>query len=264
MARLIETRGPKRGQCNICGAIGDLTEDHTPPKGCLRPTRVEMLHIWQRLSNTENVSTKGRLSQNGVKFRTICGRCNSTMLGARYDPSLISFVNAVAQVLRTSLTLPPMLLIRAQPQAILRSLFGHLSAQGVHRYLKGPLTEPMRDYFLNTEKPLPLGVRAYYWAHPHQQHVMMRDASYLDIPRHTPFVFWLLKFFPVAFMLAWDEPAWLPDSVLSFERWRDVPFDSEVDMPIRTHEFPHVFWPEAPTEQSLILCGEQAMFVRNP
>jgi hypothetical protein len=71
---LIVTKGPKEGRCNICGEEGKLTEDHTPPKGCIKIKQVELHHIIQHL-NAEQPQSKGRISQNGVKYRTLCARC---------------------------------------------------------------------------------------------------------------------------------------------------------------------------------------------
>lgn len=262
MAILFATRGPKNGQCNVCGDYGPLTEDHTPPKGCLKPTQVELRHIVHLLSN-EPTKERGRFSQNGVKYRTLCHGCNNTRLGTRYDPAFISFVNGVGDFLKSSLLLSPVVKVRGQPQAILRSLLGHMSAQGVSRYLKGPLTETIRDYFLDTSKPLPDGLRAFYWAYPYRPHVMFRDAAYLDIRSGSPFTMWMLKFFPIAFLLAWDEPKGLAYPIESFEPWRSVPYSTVVDMPITLRPIPPMYWPEAPTEKSMLIFGQEAMYVQS-
>ncbi len=80
------TRGAKSGTCNICGVDGPLTEDHTPPKGCVRPTAMELQHVTHRIDAGKAIKTK---AQDGVKYRTLCARCNNTLLGGRYDPVLI-------------------------------------------------------------------------------------------------------------------------------------------------------------------------------
>jgi hypothetical protein len=255
---LIATRGPKVGRCNICGEAGPLTEDHTPPKGCLKPTQVEIRHISSLLS-TEVSRTRGRRSQNGVKYRTLCHRCNNTLLGAKYDPAFIAFVNAIAQLLTTSLVLPRVVSLRGQPQAILRSLIGHIAAQGVDRYLKGPLTEPIRDYILDETKPFPDGLCAYYWAYPHTPYVLVRDAAFLDIPSGNPFAIWLLKFFPVAFLITWGEPAYLEYTPHSFEPWRTCPFSYEDDLPVTVRPSLPAFWPEAPSDRTILLYGQEAI-----
>lgn len=258
---LIATRGPKEGQCNVCGEHGRLTEDHTPPKGCLKPTQVELLHLVHLLSD-EPTKVKGRFSQNGVKYRTLCHRCNNTLLGTKYDPAFISFVNSVGAFLKSSLHLPARVSVKGQPQAILRSLIGHISAQGVGRYPKGPLTEAVRDYFLDISKALPAGLRAYYWAYPYRPHVMFRDAAYLDIPSGATVAIWVLKFFPIAFLLAWGEPKGLAYPMETFETWRNAPYHMEVDMPLSLRPIPPMYWPEAPTDSSVLLYGQEALYAK--
>lgn len=109
----------------MCGESGPLTEDHTPPKGCYKPTQVEIQSLLRRLSNTAE-GKRSRFSQNGVKYRTLCHRCNNTLLGATYDPEFISFVNHVAALFNSQIALPEVLSVPGQPQAILRSLLGHI------------------------------------------------------------------------------------------------------------------------------------------
>lgn len=257
----ISTRGPKYGRCNVCGESAALTEDHVPPKGCYRPTQVELQSLLLRLSN-ENLGKKSRFSQNGVKYRTLCGRCNNTLLGATYDPPFIAFVNEVSKLLRTSLALPEILGITGQPQGIIRSLLGHLCSQGVDRYRKGPDTEAVRDYLLDISLSLPHPLHIYYWAYPYQSQVMVRDAAYLPLNTGKPFVIWFLKFFPLAFLISWGGPQLFPFHVQSMDPWRNIPFESTAHLPLRLRCIPPEFWPEAPTDFSVLVFGEQAINVR--
>ena len=261
MANLVTTFGQKTGQCNICGDIGLLTEDHTPPKGCRKPSKVELHHL-SRLLGVDEIDSKGRFSQNGVKYRTLCHRCNNTLLGSKYDPAFIAFVNKVGSLLRSPIHLPHSISIQTQPQALLRSLIGHVSAQGVKRYLKGPLTEPVRDYFLDMSLPLPEGISVFYWTYPFRPHIMARDAAFLDIPSGHSFAFWLLKFFPIAFLIAWGEPKGLHYPMQTLDHWRDIPFDTVVDLPITLRPVPPHHWPEGPSDQHLLLFGSEAIYVK--
>lgn len=258
--RLVQTFGPKIGQCNVCGAVGPLTTDHSPPKSCLRPTAVQVRHITEMLSvELAAERTKGRFMQNGLSFRTLCHRCNNDYLGLRYDPELARFNNAVTQFLTSSLTLPPVATIRGNPQRMMRSIFGHIAAQGVDRYLKGPETEALADWFKDETLPLPAGVRFYYWPFPHQGCVIFRDAAYLSISRGEPVAIWLLKFFPVAFLMTFEKPG---ESFFTLPRLSefDTSLPVEVDLPLVLHTIPHRYWPEAPTDDSAITYGKEAMF----
>ena len=227
----IATQGAKNGQCNICGEVGRLTEDHTPPKGCYKPTKVELQSLVRRLSATAK-GRRPRLSQNGAKYRTLCHRCNNTLLGATYDPPFIQFVNQISTLLRSSLVLPETVSVVGQPQAIMRSLIGHLSAQGVDRYRKGPQTDGLRDYILDSSLPLPTPLRVFYWAYPHRSHVIVRDAVYIDLGVGQPFAIWFQKFFPVAFMVTWDGPETLPFPVQGLQPWRAVSYAEQAELPI--------------------------------
>lgn len=254
------TKGPRIGRCNICGDYGPLTEDHTPPKGCVHPTQVEMQHITAALSQ-EPSQTRGAYSQNGVKYRTLCGVCNNTRLGARYDPHLISFVNAIGQVLRSQIYLPNSLTLNVRPQPVVRAILGHMAAQGVDRYEKGPLTAEFRSYLLDETLPIPGGIGVYYWAHPHRRHVMVRDAGLIDFKSGISYAFWLLKFFPVAFLVTWGEAATFPYPVSSFQPWREVPFEFEAEIPLVLRPRPPMKWPESPTDDTGLLYGREAMHV---
>jgi len=255
---IIQTRGPKVGECNICGNVGPLTEDHTPPKGCYKPKPVELFTIMDHLA-AEPPSRAKTISQNGIKYRTLCGRCNSTLLGAEYDPAFITFVNDIGIALRTSLSLPNILWYNIKPQRVMRSLLGHMSAQGVGRYQKGAFTEILRDYILKPELSLPDSIKIYCWPYPYSRQVIVRDFGMLDLKVGEPVNCWFLKFFPVGFIVTFAEkPSYrFPGTELS--QWRRVSIDHEASIPFFLRPVPNQFWPEAPTDHSVLLYGKEAV-----
>lgn len=257
--RLLRTIGKKQGQCNICGETGPLTEDHSPPKSCVKPTAVQIRHIVELLSG-QGVVEKGRISQNGVKFRTLCHRCNNDLLGLCYDPPLASFTKQVSQLLSSYAALPATARIQGNPQRIMRAVFGHLAAQGVDRYLKGPETEELRDWFANESLPLPQNIRIYYWPFPHHGSIIFRDAAYLDIPSGQVAVIWLLKFYPISFLISWEESSQPLFSLPRLSDWGNEVLSKDVALPISLTEIPHRYWPEAPSETSVMTFGQEAMF----
>lgn len=256
------TRGPKNGQCNICGVTGTLTEDHTPPKGCIRVGQVDIQHIVHRLS-AEKPQSRGHRSQNGVKYRTLCPRCNNGLLGANYDIAFNAFVNAVGTYLKSSLKLPGTMTVKGQPQKIMRAVLGHLSAQGIDRYLKGPETEAVRNYFLDETLSLPNSINIYYWAYPYQGQVLVRDCSYVDLSVGTPVVMWFTKFFPIAFMVTWGEPPGYNFDVPNLAAWRSCAINDELELPVPLSRIVHQYWPEAPTDHSVVIYGQEAVVASN-
>ncbi|MEJ2060976.1 MAG: hypothetical protein P8Y64_10905, partial [Gammaproteobacteria bacterium] len=142
----------------------------------------------------------------------------------------------------------------------MRSVFGHLAAQGVDRYLKGSQTEALRDSFLDESIPLPENIQFYYWPFPYEDRIFFRDAAYLDIPTKQVSSIWLLKFFPISFMMAWEEKDTPMFTLPNLSTWRMPPPDQEVQIPIPLTGIPPRYWPEAPSDRSVILYGQEAMF----
>lgn len=255
---LIQTRGAKIGQCNICGEIGSLTEDHTPPKGCYKPKPVELFPIIDHLA-ADPPRRSGTISQNGVKYRTLCGRCNNSLLGREYDPEFIAFVNGIGAALRTSIKLPNVVTYKLKPQRVMRALLGHMSAQGVGRYLKGPETEPLRNYILDPALSLPNSIKVYCWPYPYSRQVIVRDCGLMDIRSGQHVICWLLKFFPVGFLATFDQKPGYRFHGIELSRWRSVGIDEDASIPFALTPVPHQFWPEAPTENSIVFYGKEAV-----
>lgn len=249
---------PVQGLCNICGEESTLTFDHVPPKGCVRVGQMERRHITEKLS-VDAKPLPGKRAPDGVKFRTLCHRCNGDRLGAKYDPALRQLVNSVTARLQSRLYLPDVLDIEVQPQKIMRAVLGHLSAQGDKRYSKGPNTEAFRDYFLDESLPLPAGIKIYYWVYPFYPQVLIKDCAYLDLSTEKPVSIWLMKFFPMAFLVSWQDKLPQRFGLPSFDPWRNAAINDNVSLPINLRPIIHPDWPENPTDNAVLLYGQEAM-----
>lgn len=253
---ILQLRGPDKGKCNICGNLAKLTEDHTPPKGCAKPTAVEIQHVASRLSTQG--PKRQTISQNGVKYRSLCDKCNSGLLGSSYDPALIKFSNDVTQVLKSKLQLPRVLNIRTEPDRVVRSVFGHLKAQGIERYLHGPTTEEWKAFFFDESLPVPPDVKVYYWLYPYPRRVLIRDAVIAEMGGSEPTPIWMMKYYPLAFVI-WDSKT--PHSET---RLRDLaPLcgrnGASMDVPIDLDFVPHELYLQAPESNQVIMYGQEAV-----
>jgi hypothetical protein len=260
VALLIETRGSKEGICNICGIYGPLTEDHTPPKGCKKPRAVEIHEISVNLK-AELPTSRGRISENGVKYRTLCKSCNNTLLGAEYDPSFVNFVNELAMYLKTQIQMPPAITLKIKPQRVMRSLLGHIAAQGINRYEKGEITESFRNYLINPSQNLPDSLNIYCWPFPYQKHVMARDCvmGYLTDKPMEPISIWFLKFFPVAFMVTINEPESCKFKLERLSNYRDLKIDDEIEITMDLKTIIHPYWPDVPNNNFMLMYGKEAI-----
>ncbi len=255
------TLGPKEGVCNICGEFGRLTKDHSPPKSCTGASFSEMTRLHSRLASSSS-EERPRFFRRGPTFRTLCARCNNDLLGANYDPALASVCKQVRALAGATLALPPILQFVVKPQLVMRSVLGHLSAIGLDRYKKGDMTEPLRSYILDRDAPLPSGIAFYYWLYPYPGQVLVRDAGLINFDTHEPTVFWLMKFYPIAFFITFNSDAAKFD-VGHLHQFGRLSSDAEVTIDLRLRPLVHQRWPEAPTDNSAILYGEGALAV-NP
>jgi hypothetical protein len=95
---------PVYGYCNLCSRLRELTWDHVPPQGSTTITRTQLQQFFNKFMITADGQqaryhyaagalkrlgrNRPRISQNGLKFRTICAECNNKVLGGRYDPEI--------------------------------------------------------------------------------------------------------------------------------------------------------------------------------
>jgi hypothetical protein len=254
----INTKGPLRGQCNVCGEIGKLTEDHTPPKSCRGLADAELNSLHDKLSAVGERWHAPRRFQAGVCYRTLCERCNG-LLGTNYDPALAAMCAQVRGIAGSSLVLPQEIELDISPGAVMRSVLGHLSAQGVDRYAKGPITEPLRDYILDESAPLPTTLRVYYWFYPYRRQVLIRDAASMSIKSDAVFGFWLMKFFPLAFFVTIDEPNGPIYPMAHFDDYRNAHAKTSGQKYLHIRHLIPGEWPERPDDDGAILYGQEAM-----
>lgn len=206
-------RGPETGYCAICRAYGPLTKDHVPPKNCGNVRDSVMRGVFPDQAGRFS----GRvISQGGSHFRTICGGCNSGLLGVEYDPALSDVVRQVEQLIRsafvTGLALPDTHLFDYKPNRFVRSVLGHLlAANAVDELTKddltskvAPLDAALRAFVLDPCGSLPDNVDVYYWLYPDRRRVIVKHAAmgwfgnggqiiYGHVFKFFPFGFWIVQ-----------------------------------------------------------------------
>ena len=132
----------KRSQidnCNICGRFTKLTWDHIPPKS----VKIGDCAYADTLFAEKDMPSKDRHMkryQNGVKYRTICQKCNGELL-SKYDKVYAEFVGRVHDTIdimtqevldgEKSYDLSSVIGIDVQINKILRCVLGHFMAMKV-------------------------------------------------------------------------------------------------------------------------------------
>ena len=208
-------KGAPTGYCAICRDFGPLTRDHVPPKNCGNFRDSFIREVFPR---EETKSCRSILSQGGSHFRTLCSRCNSTLLGTEYDPSLSDVVKQIdgffKSVLESHLALPSSYLFDYKPNRFIRSVFGHLlAANAVGEIVKddsvsktAPLDTVLRNFVQNQNSSLPDNIDVYYWLYPYHRRVIMKH-SYMGWLGESGQVIYghVFKFFPFGFWIVQNE-----------------------------------------------------------
>jgi hypothetical protein len=213
---------------------------------------MEMRTILQTLSGDPN-KNKFVISQNGVKYRTLCEACNGR-LGREYDPVLNEFANNVALYVRSPLHLPPIINVETKPQKLIRAILGHLVAA------KSELDDvvfdqQVRDFIFDETASLPEEINVFYWIYPYPIQVVIRDIA-LNSKRgdFSNFMFChLLKYFPVAYLVSTAKEY---ERLASLTRHRASKLADVVELPIELRNAPNQDWPEAPDRGSILLGGQ--------
>src|SRR5688572_30668017 len=218
----------KRGRidkCNICLECKTLTWDHVPPKSGIILTSVEIGNIFSILANKNDPHKS--YSQNGVKYRTLCGSCNSR-LGSEYDSVYNDLNKVVSLFLKSSLQLPAFTYVKTKPARLIRAILGHLMAA------KTTIGETVfdvnvRKFTFSHDEKLPEDIHIHYWIYPYDCTIIARDFAIPAVRGNfSDFLLGhVLKYFPLGFLIS-DKPEYAGLPALT--KFRDLTIDEEAEL----------------------------------
>ncbi|MBZ5709623.1 hypothetical protein [Nannocystis pusilla] len=199
-------------ECNLCLARpAKLGLDHVPPQGSL----FQKITGKQRANAVRGVyllnpGGQPTYSQNGTKFRTLCGTCNNQRLGLGFDRELVDTSRRTQAALSSILALPWPLRVECDAGRVIRAVFGHLLAAKDHT----PRTvgdEKMRAFFFDEKLTDTGGLFVYFWVHPDKDAWMMRDVAVFEFEqRFVGTLCDLLAWRPLGFMVVRERIYALP------------------------------------------------------
>jgi len=239
--------------CNICLEEASLSWDHVPPKGGIKLTAVEQEPLLQYLRGS-NDERKYKISQNGVKYRTLCSKCNAK-LGSYYDISLNQFTLEIGKLLKSKIILPNKVDITTKPSHLVRSICGHLLAAKIKTEYT-TIDVALRDFVFNESKQVPDNLKVFYWLYPYSSTINIRDVAMLKVRGDFSGVgmFSLLKYFPIAFLIT-DCDKYEGLRELTSYCYGNV--DDEVQIPIDLRApLKEYNWPEIVDEGNILLGGQ--------
>lgn len=185
--------------CNICEKQKQLSWDHIPPKG-----GIDLSDMWVQSLTKSYLSeeqTKMTVSQNGLKYRTICSDCNSAL--ARYDLAFKNLLMDVKMIVKSSLILPNPIKINTYPVRIAKCVLGHLLAAKTNDCYTVQ-DKQIRKYISDDNEKMPDGLRIFFWFYPYNCTIIKTDVYELNILYGGTCLYSILKSFPLAFIVFFD------------------------------------------------------------
>lgn len=258
----LETLGPKQGVCNICGNFSRMTEDHIPPKGV---PLVGQAYL-ERLTDTlgaERSARSPRFFQRGVKYRSICAKCNSQLLGGEYDPILISFCKELHSALGQQVHLP--VSISVKTNRLIRAFIGHLISHRLGSHRIGNLYSEITDYFIDNSVPFPSNLRAYCWVYPYKSQVVAHGIGNIFDYRKSgsSSIFSLIKFYPIGFLCSIEDlPRKEVSQVTRIDQLTTGDLDDMANIDLNISYIPNGRWPETPSEHGAVFHNEKGTSAR--
>ena len=257
LGKRVLNKGPKIGYCVICGEYGKLSRDHVPPRKCNNLSDVELKALFSK----EQISKVGTISQGGAHYRTICSECNSTHLGTKYDPALVDLSNDITSYVMAAnnrlISLPEVISPFVKPQKIARSVVGHcLAAIAIEETKTGlvssPISDSLREYFLNESLPMPKELDIYYWLYPSKRQVVVKNMGKSSMNGNGTIFGHVIKFLPLGFWLVWNKPKTVDLKMRSLLSNKNIGINEVEQHEINLYDVPALDFPEAPADHEFI------------
>lgn len=243
----------KVSQCNICKKKKHLSWDHVPPKGGIYLSAVEQETVFSHMTVTK-VNRKYSISQNGVKYRTICKECNEK-IGRKFDPVLNGFARGVGNILKSDLILPSTIYYKTKPYLLIRAILAHLLAAKAD-IDKVTTDEQIRNFIFDENASIPEEINIFYWVHPYTNTVIIRDIAMPAVRGKFGGgvgFFSIFKYFPIAYLLT-NLKRYEGLSELTFYR-NSKPQDI-IDIPINLKDIRGSEWPEIVDDENMVAGGQ--------
>jgi hypothetical protein len=243
------------GNCQICEQYKKLSDDHVPPQGGIEVDAVEIKAAFDFFA--KKMGNKNYyISQNGVKFTTLCEDCNSR-LGREYDTVLNTFSLDVNKFLTSKLSLLNSYDIQTKPNRLIRGVLGHLLASK-KEIEKTPFDDKVREILFDENKSIPDDINVFYWIYPYKLTIIIRDILMPAIRgKYNDFGFFqIFKYYPIAYLVV-NKIKY--HNLLSLKDYNSAKLDEVAEINLRFNERKHWKWPEIVEDGNFVYLGKAGM-----
>ncbi|MBN1130734.1 MAG: hypothetical protein JXA71_17225 [Chitinispirillaceae bacterium] len=223
--------------CNLCrNKIDvDLSEDHVPPQCMGNEGRFYYINY---LNFCTKLDSYYGLFQGGIKYKTICTKCNSDTLSC-FDNEIASFVSLLKDKMKGS---DPIIRIDCNPHLILKGMIGHCLSTSLTDS-PSTLELQMLAYFWGNQK-FEDRIRVYIMPYYDENMIsILREIGWVSI-RNQKMVFSCIKCFPFGFFIIFE------GDLIGTPNWNKFLYDDrqqsvEIDLRWRFEKwFPELYYPK--------------------
>ncbi|OUL28478.1 hypothetical protein BV378_07300 [Nostoc sp. RF31YmG] len=237
---IIEKFKKKDKICNICEQEKELSDDHVPPKACPPAKNIVISKLLYEMIGER--SFRKRNAQNGVTYKTICSSCNNR-LGKKYDWALGEFSKKIESFVESNLILPDSFEVECYPNAIMRSVLGHLLAAKTETD-EVIIDNLIRPFLLDSTLPIHDDIHILYWVYPYEKIIILRDFGMPSVRgslQQSGF-FNMMKFYPIAFLITHKLKSY--EGLLSLHQFNTLPPSDKANIKINLRSVKSSTWPE--------------------
>ena len=157
--------------------------------------------------------------QSGVKYRTICAKCNGGLLG-KYDKVYADFIERITKRInemamevkegKKEYPISTIVSIDVQINKVLRSIIGHFLSMKSEYVTESSIEDNMREYLENEELKLK-DLKLFSWFYPYRTVLNLRDAAtagFLNSENggtHPKGTISVMNAFPLAYLLSTED-----------------------------------------------------------
>lgn len=248
-------------RCNICLSRTPLSEDHIFPR-CITPPGPKIVkELFKTINPNQPWRRNTKIAQNGLKFKTLCQKCNNDILGGHHDKELESFyLKANKEITLHKYVNSKFLHIKdVKLNKISRAIAGHLLAADNKANPYNKKTRALRRYVLKEENEFPEDFEFCMWLYPFSEQMILKDIWLLEeFGKGNMLWMTAYKAFPFAFGIkqAKTNYKYPVEGILELTNHLTTNIEQSYNLRLSTKKIPPAFWPEAPTKHGAMLTSD--------
>lgn len=175
---------PSTDRCNICGTIAKMTVDHVPPQ-CWNNTKLKYFSqgFGQYDPPKKQEHCFPHIGRNGITFRSICEKCNTTVLGPK-DKALSDFINQIENKAKRMGGFSSLFNCSVYANSVSKAIVGHMLAAKEYYDDSTSVERRLRPYVLDKEALPPYDMQLLYFYYPYKSIVVERDIVLPQVDYH--------------------------------------------------------------------------------